>query len=231
MHIHKPKAPHGLGEFLREIGVIVCGVLIAIALDQTVEALRHRAEAKEMIGKLREESIENRHVLDHDLIVCRRGMAEADTRITFVAGALRQGRLPDAKGVAPMPTRQVQGPADSAWITVRDSALLPIMPKLTVDNYGKLDSSFQGLVNRQRDTVQARRRLAALINTAQERPMDTALANDLLEALNLYREYERGYCNLVHGFRIDNEVVLAGTVLDRAAVAQAAEPPTDEPNP
>ena len=178
MHIHKPKALHGWREFLGEIGVIVCGVLIAIVLDQSVEALRHRAEAKEMAGKLREESIENRHVLDHDLVVCRQGMGEADKRIAFVSGALRQGRLPDAKGVTPMPSRQVQGPAEAAWITVRDSALLPIMPKLTVDNYGKLDTALEGMVNRQRDTIQARRRLAALINTAQERPMDMALADD-----------------------------------------------------
>jgi hypothetical protein len=125
----------------------------------------------------------------------------------------------------------VQGPAEAAWITVRDSALLPIMPKLTVDNYGKLDTALQGLVNSQRDTVQARRRLDALINTAQERPMDTALANDLLETLNLYREFERGYCGRVQGFRIDNEVVLAGKVLDRAAAAQTAEAATEDPQP
>ena len=63
MHIHKPKALHGWREFVGEIGVIVCGVLIAIALGQTVEALHHRGEAKEMIRKLRVESVENRRVL------------------------------------------------------------------------------------------------------------------------------------------------------------------------
>ena len=39
MHIHKPKPVHGVREFLSEIGVIVVGVLIALALEQGVEAL------------------------------------------------------------------------------------------------------------------------------------------------------------------------------------------------
>jgi hypothetical protein len=42
MHIHKPKAPHGLREFAAEIGVIVVGILIALGLEQVVEALHWR---------------------------------------------------------------------------------------------------------------------------------------------------------------------------------------------
>ncbi len=39
MDIHKPKPIHNFREFLSEIGVIVCGVLIALILEQAVEAL------------------------------------------------------------------------------------------------------------------------------------------------------------------------------------------------
>ena len=39
MHIHKPKPLHGVREFLSEISVIVVGVLIALALEQGVEAI------------------------------------------------------------------------------------------------------------------------------------------------------------------------------------------------
>ncbi|HEY7901784.1 MAG TPA: hypothetical protein VIC25_11440 [Caulobacteraceae bacterium] len=38
MHIHKPKPLHGVRDFLSEISVIVVGVLIALALEQAVEA-------------------------------------------------------------------------------------------------------------------------------------------------------------------------------------------------
>lgn len=43
MEVHKPKHPiHGLRELLKEIGIIVLGVLIALGAEQAVEALHHR---------------------------------------------------------------------------------------------------------------------------------------------------------------------------------------------
>ena len=38
MEIHKPKAAHNWREFAVEIGTIVCGILIALGLEQAVEA-------------------------------------------------------------------------------------------------------------------------------------------------------------------------------------------------
>jgi hypothetical protein len=40
MDIHKPKAAHSIREFLIEIGTIICGILIALGLEQGVEAIR-----------------------------------------------------------------------------------------------------------------------------------------------------------------------------------------------
>jgi hypothetical protein len=54
MDIHKPKPWHGLREFLKEYGIIVLGVLTALALEQTVDALRwaHEiGEAREALGR------------------------------------------------------------------------------------------------------------------------------------------------------------------------------------
>jgi len=42
MEIHTPRPWHGWPEFLKEIGTIVIGVLIAIGAEQTVEALHHK---------------------------------------------------------------------------------------------------------------------------------------------------------------------------------------------
>jgi hypothetical protein len=53
MEIHKPKPVHNWRELLTEIGVVVLGVSIALAGEQTVEWLRWRtqvAEAREIIG-------------------------------------------------------------------------------------------------------------------------------------------------------------------------------------
>lgn len=52
MHIHKPKPFHGVREFASEIGVIVVGVLIALALEQAVEWLHWRSLVAEGRGDL-----------------------------------------------------------------------------------------------------------------------------------------------------------------------------------
>src|ERR1700761_1104004 len=44
MDIHKPKPWRGWPEFLKEIGTIVIGVLIALGAEQAVEALHWRHE-------------------------------------------------------------------------------------------------------------------------------------------------------------------------------------------
>jgi hypothetical protein len=44
VEIHKPKAAHSFREFLIEIGTIICGILIALGLEQAVEAMRTARE-------------------------------------------------------------------------------------------------------------------------------------------------------------------------------------------
>ena len=55
MDIHKPKPWHGWRELLKEIGTIVIGVLIALAGEQTVEALTWRHKVAEAETALRHE--------------------------------------------------------------------------------------------------------------------------------------------------------------------------------
>ena len=55
MDIHKPHAPHSLGEFAREIATIVTGILIALALEQGVTWLHERHVAAEALASVRTE--------------------------------------------------------------------------------------------------------------------------------------------------------------------------------
>lgn len=47
MEIHKPKAAHSWREFLVEIGTIICGIVIALLLEQAVEAIHRDREVRE----------------------------------------------------------------------------------------------------------------------------------------------------------------------------------------
>jgi len=59
MEIHKPKAAHSFREFLVEIGTIVCGILIALGLEQAVEAFHWRHEVEAERAALREEALQS----------------------------------------------------------------------------------------------------------------------------------------------------------------------------
>ena len=59
MDIHKPKAAHSIREFLIEIGTIICGILIALGLEQVVEGLRVQREVAETREALNAEIAEN----------------------------------------------------------------------------------------------------------------------------------------------------------------------------
>jgi hypothetical protein len=47
MEIHKPKPAHNVREFLSEIAVVVCGIIIALGLEQAIEAWHWRETVQE----------------------------------------------------------------------------------------------------------------------------------------------------------------------------------------
>jgi hypothetical protein len=64
VEVHHPKPWHGWREFAKEIGTIVIGVLIALAAEQTVEALHRRHAIEEARGALDKELAWNRMAFD-----------------------------------------------------------------------------------------------------------------------------------------------------------------------
>ena len=55
MDIHRPKAAHSIREFLIEIGTIICGILIALGLEQGIEWLHWNHTVEVAREGLREE--------------------------------------------------------------------------------------------------------------------------------------------------------------------------------
>ena len=59
MHIHRPKVFHRLTEFLREIFIIVVGILIALGLEEVVRVVHDRAIARDAREAVRAEIRQN----------------------------------------------------------------------------------------------------------------------------------------------------------------------------
>ena len=63
MHIHLPEALHSSRDFLKEVGIIVLGVLIALGAEQLVQAARERRASLDARNSVRSEIADNLHKL------------------------------------------------------------------------------------------------------------------------------------------------------------------------
>jgi hypothetical protein len=214
MHFHLPKPLHGWREFVGEVGIIVIGVLLALGAEQVVETLHHRSQVSEMTEKLRVESLDNRRVLDYDLARLREWVVASDRDIAALGGC----REPAAAGsLVSLPRTPFFLPGRVAWQGIRDSALLPLMPSRTVDNYWKIDSMIGAFETRMIDL----RRSLDKTNGAVEAMRgggggggDRAICNETLMALSEIKQTALSVTQLAGLMRASNEKALAGEHID-----------------
>ena len=98
MAIHRPKAAHSWREFLVEIGAIVIGILIALSLEQSIEALHEHGLAREA-----REAIDAEMQQDVDRIAYRQALQPCiDKRLNQITGLLAfwAGGHPPPSGLA-----------------------------------------------------------------------------------------------------------------------------------
>jgi hypothetical protein len=211
---HKPKSWHGPREFLKEYAIIVLGVLTALAAEQTVEALHHRAQAREMTEKLRAESEENRHVIAYDLESLTQGLASTDA----VLAALTKGERPPP----PLGRPDLFLPADAAWTAIRDSALLPIMPKLLIDNGWKVDATQGYLDSRMSAITQSSDQAEAALAARQATPGDADLGRTARLRLAELRVQEVRLIGGMAEFQRIDEQMVRGERIDTPGASQPA---------
>ena len=173
MDIHKPKPWHGWREFLKEIGTIVIGVLIALGAEQAVELVHAQAELSETREALRQEIAENAGTTalgaaqDH----CRD--ARADLQLAWARG----GPKPELR-----PSR-LTNMVFSAWDVAKAGPLakMPVKERLT---YSRLYDAFAA------QEVNITNQMNELLETSKYTGLDTLgpdQAQRLMELLNRAR--------------------------------------------
>ena len=149
MEVHPPEHPiHTWRDFLIHIATIVVGLLIAIGLEQSVEALHRRHLLHQAEAKLNEEAQENGKVLTGDFVEIGKlraqmlaNMALIHSVQTHTAGAY-EGQLGwDWNGLS-----------ENAWETARSSGALALMPYSVAQTHADLYDQ-AALVNREADVV------------------------------------------------------------------------------
>ena len=134
MDLHPPHHPLTTWrEFFVHMATIVLGLLIAIGLEQSVEALHHRHQRHQLEEDLRHECEYNREVLRNDM-----GAETATLAWYLKANASAQEAL--AGRPAPFPLRPVDDPqfranfhyvvpTDSVWQTAKSSGMVALLPR------------------------------------------------------------------------------------------------------
>ena len=212
-HFHIPKPLHGWREFAGEVGIIVLGVLIALAAEQAVQAIHHRIQARDMAKKLREESLRNREIIAFDIARLKSSISAVDEDITAVSGSANQTGGPPQLSDLPARFRFLR-PADAAWISVRESALLPIIPQKLVDNYWKVDVTVEILAGKAADANRAVAAAQALIDQAKAFPTDGDVTKSLFRQLSELKQLDESLLDSSLLYQRVNERALEGKNID-----------------
>lgn len=211
MHIHLPKPLHGWREFLGEVGIIFIGVMLAIGAEQTIEALHHRSQVHDAIDKLHAESAENRSAFDANIVGLQESQASVDADLATLGDC---GGASNTTRLVPIVRSVILVPTDHAWIGVRDSALLPLLPSDLRDSYYKVNA-FKDLMAPGMNALYAARTDAAAPIEAMRRGLrDQGLCRDaVVQLLRLHLEQDF-FLKLTAALREFNEEALRGEHLD-----------------
>ena len=147
MDIHKPKAAHSWREFAVEIGTIICGILIALGLEQVVETVRRSSEVEEAREALREEIRVNALIVSFGREELKCLKPQVDAYRAWAAGG------PKPPGFRTVLARYVF----NTWDTVKSSAVphMPLHERLAISGfYDEL---------RNAETIVGEQRAAALV--------------------------------------------------------------------
>lgn len=219
LEVHAPHdAPHSWKDFFIHIATITTGLLIAVGLEQTVEYVHHRFQAAEMAARLHAESLQN-----HEMVLI--DLRQADSMLQALAGniaaleAIRAGGDKTAYVPSALPLLPIYAPEDTVWLMMRDSALLPVVPDLLVQNYWKLEAANEVFTRRRWDADGSQTQLQALLLTYGKIGVLSPPQREALE--RAYYEYEENlvrFRKLMADYDMLNALALANQPISPQAV-------------
>ena len=154
--IHPPEhTPHTWRDFSIHIATITIGLLIAIGLEQSVEAVHHAQERRELIADIHHECESNLNIADADVLSYG---ANRDWQAAAVA-AIEDAR-PSAGFVTvtlpPRPSMQpTQAPSDAVWSVAKSNGKVALLPENLAEIYDRLDHISGEFSEANRQTNQA----------------------------------------------------------------------------
>ncbi|WP_230770043.1 hypothetical protein [Sphingomonas sp. Leaf4] len=155
----------GTGEaarpWLREIGSIVLGVLIALAIGEVADGLRHRVNARATLAVIRTDLGRNGVSLEERMMKGRCYLRRLDELRAELAAARRTGRLRPIGAIGQPNIRPFYQPG---WNTLLGSGELNYLPRRQIDGITSYFSMVETYDEMQREEQSAWARLRVLEN-------------------------------------------------------------------
>jgi hypothetical protein len=130
MEVHPPEhGIHSFRDFLVHMGTITLGLLIAIGLEATAQAIHHHHQVTEAREQIHHELEANRHTIAKDRDVLQKAYVQMRSNLTELQ---RDGPLDSDKLHFGW---YWEGGESSAWQTVRDTGVVAFMPYEEVHGY------------------------------------------------------------------------------------------------
>jgi hypothetical protein len=126
-------------DFFIHIGTIVLGLLIAIGLEQSVEAVHHHHERDELIAAMRAEAQNNQPVFEKTISLQIAGLSQ---QLSIVA-ALKHATPHNGMVDVVFPTYQAippfTSPARATWTIAKTNGKAALLPDNFAETYNRLD--------------------------------------------------------------------------------------------
>jgi hypothetical protein len=216
LDVHPPHSPtHTWKDFFIHVGTICVGLLIAVGLEQSVEIMHHRHQLHEAVETLRDESITNRSIADGGL-----ARIDAARQAIHTNLALLDPDDPAQTGTMPALVPYIANTyifmvSDAAWLSMRDSGLLPLTSPEVAHRYWKLDYTHHLVIDDNENVMRQREVVESLLHPHKD---PNRISSS--ERAALYQAFSRLDQALVQMrgslaiFRIVNDMALSGQTLD-----------------
>jgi hypothetical protein len=138
--IHPPhKSDHTWTDFFIHIGTIILGILIAIGLEQAVEAIHHAHERRVLIENFHHECAANLKVFDADLDIVHRNIGWARTSLALLRNATPERGYITVTAMPPGELSGMHAPSRSVWSVAKSSGKVELLPENIAEIFDRVD--------------------------------------------------------------------------------------------
>ncbi len=239
LDVHPPhSATHSWKDFWIHLGTITAGLLIAVVLEQSVEAL-HRVHLRHQLeNDLHAEAVRNAEILQHDLKFLQDGRDYA-LALKANVDALRHGAA--ASSLTPVPVPADSNPflpSEGAWASARDSSELALLPREQTSMFEELYAqhdilvqNFHDLFRTQNDANSFAQKVQNTFNEDEVDPvrLTPAERDEFSALLGSFAVKTDAYVGDLRFYQAENDAVVQGaeTVdeLHQSVNAMSSSPP------